>query len=143
MSEKTNSNLSVNDVATIVNSGALMYLYRKTSVNSEDIKKDESFSHIIRRNLNLLNMKFKSSLMESALNNRARQNEIDEMREIIMSLGERVDTLEQNARVKTKEILIEEAIINPLLTQNISASTTPEISYSAVSTGDKTTNLYG
>lgn len=142
MSENKKNSVTMTGSITAVNSTILAYLYWRLSNTEKQVDKESNFSKVIRRNLNLLNMKFKSTSVEADINNRKREDDILELRSIIMSQNDRIDALERDAKIIGSGYIFKGEFVSPLIMDDNSSVSTPEMKYGQTLTGNRTEKFY-
>lgn len=118
-----------------------MYIGYRLFNLDEQVENESKTSRIIRRNLNLLNMKFKTTIVESDLRGKKIEEDISELREIIMLQNERIDKLEMELKANRLVSKSLDEVISPIITSYGSSKSTPELEYSNGYNGPKTQQI--
>lgn len=142
MTDKQKTNITLGGTITAVNSGFLLYFFNRLNCTDECIEKESKYSKMIRRNLNLLNMKFKTNIVDTELNNLELRKDIDELRKIIMHQNDNIENLENiiNKNISTDRYDVNNT--STLTYDKLSCYSTPKIPQLKTDTGNKTINIY-
>jgi hypothetical protein len=114
MAEKSKSSITVTGAVTTLNSALLAWIFYRSNKVDEQVEDINQTTNVIKRNLNLLNMIFKTNIVETTTNDKMRKGEIEELRRIIMIQDIRLTNLEDEILRSKKVDDLNNDVYNPL-----------------------------
>lgn len=114
MAEKSKSSITVTGAVTTLNSALLAWIFYRSNKVDEQVEDINQTTNVIKRNLNLLNMIFKTNIVETTTNDKMRKDEIEELRRIVMIQDVRLTNLEDEILRSKKVDDLNNDVYNPL-----------------------------